>query len=157
MTSEALRSRPFIRRTFRLRDASALAMTMRQRDRDEIRHGSGRSPFEALHRSILASSSVSTIEWDGRVVAIFGVVGIKGQAGSPWMLGTDDIARCQSLLRECRRRVDAWVAEYHYLTNAVWSKNTVHIEWLKWLGFIFEGSDVRNGETFLHFHRRQHV
>lgn len=154
MSSEAPRCKPFIRQALGLLDCHKLALTMRIADREEIHHGSRRSPFEALHRSIRNSDSVFTIEKEGRVVAMFGVVGKRGQAGSPWMLGTEEIAHCWSLLRECRQRVDAYTAEYGYLTNAVWSENTVHIKWLKWLGFTFEGSDVRNGETFLHFHRR---
>ena len=94
----------------------------------------------------MASTSVS--------LAIFGVVGVDGQAGAPWMLGTDDLKRCRSLLRDCREYLDGYAKQYRYLTNAVWSGNTVHIEWIKWLGFTFEGSDVRNGQTFLQFHRR---
>ncbi len=98
------------------------------------------------------------IERQGRVVALFGVVGIPGEIGCPWMLGTEDLRRCWSLLRECRRRLDSYLQQYRHLTNAVWAQNEVHIQWIKWLGFTFEGSDVRNGQTFLHFHRRsQHV
>lgn len=145
-------SKPFIRPA-RLEDIAALAENMRKEDVAECFHSSRRTPLDALMRASSASTAAFAIERQGKVAALFGVVGAVGVAGSPWMLGTDDLRRCRSLLRECRERLDAYLLEYRYLTNAVWSKNEVHIEWIKWLGFQFEGSDIRNGETFLHFHR----
>lgn len=155
MSSAAVPCKPFIR-PLQKGDVTELSITMRQEDRDEIMHSSGSSPLSALVTGVSLSSSVHTIEWDGRVVAIFGVCGTPGhEVGVPWMLGTDDIQRCRkSLLRGCRAVVDGYTKDFPYLTNACWSKNVVHIDWIKWLGFTFEGSDLRNGETFLHFHRR---
>ena len=156
MSSAAVPDKPFIREAVEA-DVGELAETMRLCDRAEVLHSSLSSPLQALLGGYLASRQCFAIEWQGRVVALFGVVGIKGSSGCPWMLGTDDLRRCWSLLRECRERIDGYLEEYHFLTNAVWAKNTVHIKWIKWLGFTFEGSDVRNGQTFLHFHRRKHV
>ena len=153
MSSAASPSKPFIR-PCTLGDVTELSTTMRQADVDEIHYSSLRSPLEALLGGCAATTEPMAIEWHGKVVAIFGVVGVDGQAGAPWMLGTDDLKRCRSLLRECRKYLDRYAEQYCYLTNAVWSGNEVHIEWIKWLGFTFEGSDVRNGQTFLHFHRR---
>lgn len=147
---------PFIRQCT-LFDVEELALTMRREDVEEIHHASRSTPREALLRGYHASEVLRTIERGGKVVAIFGVVGVLGRAGSPWMLGTDDLPRCRSLLRECRARLEQYTIKYHHLTNSVWAKNTVHIEWIKWLGFQFDGSDLRNGETFLHFHRSAHV
>ena len=158
MSSAAARSKPFIRET-REGDTLELAATMRQADRDEIWHASRVAPLESLEAGLRLSSSTHTVEWDGKVIAIFGVCGTLGhEVGVPWMLGTDDIQRCRkSLLRGCRAVVDGYANAFPYLTNACWSKNVVHINWIKWLGFTFEGSDLRNGETFLHFHRRTYV
>lgn len=156
MSNEAVRSKPFIRPTV-FWDLIELGDAMREEDRAEVFHSSKSTPFNALYRGFTISSECSTIEWQGRVVAIFGVVGTKGEAGSPWMLGSDDLPRCISLLRECRVLMDRWLTEYTYLTNACWAKNVVHVNWIQWLGFIFDGSDVRNGEAFLHFHKEQHV
>jgi len=156
MSSVVGRSKPFIRVT-RPEDIEELSRTMRKEDVEEIFHASGRTPKRSLEIGVRASMAPRTIEWDGKVVAIFGVVGTPGVAGAPWMLGTDDLRRCWSLLRECRERLEVYTEVFHYLTNMVWSKNEVHINWIKWLGFRFEGSSVHNGEVFLHFHRTKDV
>lgn len=156
MSNAAARSKPFIRPTA-LSDIQELAATMRKEDRDEIFLSSGATPLEALTRGFYYSNAISTIEWEGRVMAIFGIAGFKGVEGQPWMLGAPGIERCRSLLRECRKVLQGYTEDYRYLSNACWSKNTVHIEWIKWLGFNFSGSDTRNGELFLHFHKGYHV
>lgn len=130
---------------------------MRAEDVQEIWHASRSLPLDALLRGYRDSEQPYAIERNGRVVALFGVVAYPGQGASPWMLATDDLKRCKSLLRECRRRLDGYLTEHGYLANAVWSKNAVHIEWIKWLGFHFQGEDIRNGEAFLHFHRTRDV
>lgn len=156
MSSAVIQSKPFIRRTL-IGDLDELALSMREEDKQEILFSSGRDPLDALLYGYQLSNEVSTIVRAGKVVAIFGIVGTKGVIGSPWMLGADDLVHCTSLLRECREILKRQVDEYQYLTNACWSKNEVHVKWIKWLGFKFEGEDIRNGETFLHFHRRSHV
>ena len=156
MSSAVALSKPFIRRVYQ-KDILELAQTMRQEDREEVFHASRKTPFAALATGMKISNTAHCIEWKGRVVAIFGVCGTKGVVGIPWMLGTDDLSRCKSLLRECREILKGYALDYPYLTNACWSRNVVHINWIKWLGFTFEGSDIRNGETFLHFHRRTNV
>ena len=156
MSNAAVRSKPFIRRTT-LEDIQELAATMRKEDMDEIRLSSNATPLEALTNGHIYSNTTSTIVWEGRVMAVFGVVGVKGVGGCPWMLGAPGIERCRSLLRECRKVLQGYTEDYGYLTNACWSKNTVHIKWIEWLGFNFSGSDTRNGELFLHFHKGSHV
>ena len=152
MSSEASRSKPFIRLTVDA-DVHELALTMRKEDADEVFHSSRSTPFAALDQGYFTSHTCHTIEWNNKVVAIFGIGGELGVVGVPWMLGTDDLRRCWSLLRECREIIRGYLEDYRYLTNACWSKNIVHINWIKWLGFTFHGEDIRNGETFLHFHK----
>lgn len=131
---------------------------MRWADAMEVGHGSGSTPREALISGNCYSREMFTVEWQGRPVAAFGVCGEPGGGGVPWMLATDDLpAIRKTFLRECRPVVERWLRQYTSLSNAVWSENTVHIEWIKWLGFTFHGSDIRNGQTFLHFHRKAHV
>lgn len=156
MSNAANPSKPFIRDATPA-DCLELAENMRRVDAEEVWHSSRSLPFDALQRGFIDSDRSFAIERAGRVVAIFGVVAFPGSGACPWMLGTDDLKRCKSLLRECRRRLDEYVMRHGYLANAVWSKNAVHIEWIKWLGFQFEGEDIRNGETFLHFHRKRDV
>ena len=152
MSDAVAKPKPFIR-LVRLHDLHELSLTMRQEDVQEVFHASRGTALTALTKGFLASHSCHTIEWDNKVVAIFGVTGEKGVWGSPWMLGTEELKKCWSLLRECREILKGYLEDYKYLSNACWSKNDVHINWIKWLGFTFEGSDIRNGETFLHFHK----
>lgn len=152
MQSAAVLSKPLIR-PFRDSDVVELAMNMREEDSSEVFHSSRSSPLTAVRISVEVSDVLFTIERYSKVVAIFGVSGTLGTGGSPWMLGTDELKNCRSLLRECRLILDRFTKEYGFLANAVWSQNTVHIEWLKWLGFSFHGSTLRNGETFLNFYK----
>lgn len=153
MSSAVSPSKPFIRKAT-LHDCLVVAENMREEDVQEIWHSSRTQPLDALVRGFIDSTETYAIERNGAPVGIFGVVSFLGQGAGPWMLGTPDLSRCRSLLRECRERLDTWQSRYCYLTNAAWSKNTVHIEWIKWLGFHFEGSDIRHdGETFLYFHK----
>ena len=151
MSSEAKRCEPDIR-YFRQSDIEAVASRMRQADQWEIWHGSRRGAREALQRGVDVSFHVRTITYGDTPVAIYGLAA-DAVGACPWMLGTDDLAKCWGLLRECRGLTQTWAQEHGYLSNAVWAGNTTHIRWLKWLGFTFDGSDLRNGETFLHFHR----
>jgi hypothetical protein len=131
---------------------------MRQADVDEVWHSSRTRPLAALEAGARYSSRLLTVEWQGRPVAAFGIVGQPGGLGHPWMLATDDLSAIRkTFLRECRPVVEGWLREYPRLSNAVWSKNAVHIAWIKWLGFTFDGADVRNGQTFLHFYRNSNV
>jgi hypothetical protein len=152
MSNAAGRSKAFIRPTVEF-DLHELALTMRQEDVEEVFHSSRGTPFAALHRGYADSNTCHTVEWDNKVVAIFGVTGEKGVWGSPWMLGTADIKECWGVSRGCKRIISGYLADYKHLSNACWSKNEVHINWIKWLGFTFHGEDIRNGETFLHFHK----
>ena len=152
MSNVAVRSKPFIRVTVPS-DLAELALTMRQEDREEVFHASRGTPLSALNKGFSTSHTCHTIEWNNKVVAIFGVGGVRGVIGCPWMLGTVELKRCWSLLRECREILKGYLEDYKYLSNACWSKNDVHIKWIEWLGFTFEGEDIRNGETFLHFHK----
>jgi len=156
MSNAAVRPKPFIRQAT-LSDIKELSLTMRKEDMDEIYLSSGSTPLAALTAGFYNSNEVCAIEWEGKVMAIFGVVGERGRGASPWMLGAPGIERCRSLLRECRKVLQRYTQEYRYLENACWCKNSVHIQWIGWLGFTFSGSDTRNGELFLHFHKGTYV
>lgn len=59
--------------------------------------------------------------------------------GVPWMLASPTLSRIRkTFLRECRQYVEDMLLRYGHLENYVWAGNTVHIQWLKWLGFTIE-------------------
>jgi Protein of unknown function (DUF2833) len=157
MSNEAKACKPFVREA-KLVDVLILGANIRQADRWEIWHIARKLPVDAFLEGYKVSDKPYVIEWKGMPIAMFGVSGTKGSVGVPWMLGTDDIKKVgKSLLRECRSYVDKMHDDYPVLTNYVWTKNTVHIQWLKWLGFQF-GEAVPLGpdqELFYHFSRSQ--
>lgn len=112
---------------------------MRQEDRDEIWHLARVSPETALNKAFEHCLYNRTVLLDGRIVAIFGVGGTKGDIGYPWMLASDLLTKIRKpFLRECHEFVEEMSKDYRLLTNIVWSKNKEHIRWLKWLGFTFQ-------------------
>lgn len=75
--------------------------------------------------------------------------------GIPWMLGTPVIVSPKwrmTFLRETRRAVEAWQAEYPILHNFIDARNTVHMRWLRWLGFTFIALDETHGPFGLPFY-----
>lgn len=120
---------------------------------------SRKSPFDAFKMGYDVSDKPLVIEYNCQPIAMFGVSGTKGSIGVPWMLGTDKIQDIRkSFLRECRDYVEEMHRNYPMLTNFVWSKNTVHIAWLKWLGFQFGEAKPMgpDNELFIHFQKVEH-
>lgn len=112
-----------------------LSETMREEDRLEIWHLARVSPREGLLSSFMLSASCKTVLSDGQVVAIFGC-GRAGEVGVPWMLASPLLVTIKkTFLRECRKFLEEMSEGCKVLRNYAWSKNTVHIRWLQWLGF----------------------
>lgn len=156
--SDVITDAPFIREGT-VFDAMTLSQRLRKEDREEVYHAARKTPWEALMDAFAhPDSRVFAVQWGADPIAMFGVVGTKETGGSPWMLASDELKGIRkTFLRECRPVVEGWLKEYGTLTNAVWSKNTEHIRWIRWLGFNFQGSHKINGETFLQFHRSANV
>lgn len=137
MSNEAKVSKPFARPAT-LQDCIELSNTMREEDRKEIWHSSRSSPLNALIDGLQFSTKCWTVEWQGRVVAMFGISPQDELVGVPWMLASDDLKRIRkSFLKECRVYLKEMSKGFQLLTNSAWSQNDVHIQWLKWLGFKF--------------------
>jgi hypothetical protein len=109
---------------------------MRQEDKDEIWHLARKTPEEALRDAYDTCPYNRAVLLEGRVVCIFGIGGEKGGVGVPWMLASPLLTKIKKpFLRECKAWLDEMSEGYTSLYNAAWSKNTVHIQWLRWLGF----------------------
>lgn len=140
MQNEVKVSNPYVRLALKA-DASALAPRLRQEDVEEISHGSGLAPEVALRFALQVSNIAYAVIWKGEVVALFGVSqdldwNLGGGPGLPWMLASPEIRRIRkSFLRECSTYVQSWLKAHGKLEGMVWAKNTVHIQWLRWLGF----------------------
>ena len=127
----------------------AVAIHMRQSDRDEVAASSGKSPFEALEYSLGRSTMAHTVLFDDVPAGIFGCgdLNLMARKGSPWFLGTDAVdANAASFARASVFWRDQLLQRYDVLANLVDDRNAVSIRWLRWLGFtISEPFPVKRG------------
>lgn len=129
---------------------------MRPADRAEA-IALGVDPETALRGSIELSEAVYTIRQGDDALGMFGA----GSNGAVWMIGTPGIERIRfRFLRGC----SPWVNALHAVSPILWnwadSRNTLHLRWLRWLGFSLgvERPIGINGEMFTHFIRtKDHV
>lgn len=152
MSNEVKLSKPFVREAV-LTDCEELAATMRQEDVQELWYHSRTSPLEALLNGF-GWGNCKTVEWQGRVVAMFGVSCEVNGVGVCWMLASDDLVKIKkSFLKECHKYVRDMHKDYPVLGNMVWAGNAVHVQWLKWLGFQFQPAVAygADGELFHEF------
>lgn len=113
---------------------------MRQADVDEVYATVGTGPVHAL-AGVEKQEDCYIGKWDEEPVAVMGVVprSLITGGGTIWMLGTDGINRHKiAFLKHGRRWVESMLQKYGELSNYVDARNTVSINWLKWLGFKIE-------------------
>lgn len=143
MQNEVPASKPFVRLATRA-DAISLAPRLRKEDVEEVEHSGGLPPEIALRYALQISNIAYAVVWKGNVIALFGVTGQIDWGdgpgvGHPWMLASPELTSIRkSFLRECRDYVKNWLSVHGTLDGYVWAKNTVHIQWLQWLGFELE-------------------
>lgn len=129
-----------IRRATRL-DAKLLAPHLRRADRDECFASYG-DPNDALPISVVMSTRAFSVIAPEREepLAIFGWVEESAEFARVWMMGSDHLLtpdRRRLFLSESRRIVDLLNARFPLIGNDIDARNTLHIRWLKWLGFTF--------------------
>ena len=120
--------------------ADALALVLRQADREEVEALTGRDPREALVASVERSASAWAGLANGELVCLFGVVPMTlvGVTGIPWLLGSESVTRYgRPFLRRNRIWLREMLREFPVLRNVVDARNAVSIRWLAWLGFTF--------------------
>ena len=150
-------------------DCVYIAENIRHDDLMELKASGCEDPFLGVVDCFERSDQPFTGVWDGHPCCIFGVVRIKHRyfqdnewrprgMGSPWLLGTEAIMDSRWVfLAENKKWLDDMSRGYDFLWNRVHIKNTVHLKWLKWLGFEL-GDDVvlPSGETFTNFSKVVH-
>jgi len=121
-----------------LYDCHYIAENIREDDRREILAFSGEEPLEAMVSGFIHSDSPRTVLVGDTPVAMFGSGPVEPRVGSVWLLGTDGIEDISiQFLRESKYWLEHLYENYDLLFNYVDERNTVHIKWLKWLGFKF--------------------
>lgn len=118
-----------------------MAPNLRMEDLREVRASLGGDVDVegVLSLSISHSGDPRTVEVDGDVIAIFGVVDARDsdmKTGYVWMMGTPGIQDIGiQFLRGCKSQLAQIAKGYDVLTNCVDKRNTLHINWLRWMGF----------------------
>lgn len=149
-----------------LDDFQFVARRLRRADRLELRYASGgREPTEVLESyfkvarlSQAAPDSVflKTAFAGDEPVALFGAnPALSLGVAYCWMVGTGSLRSFPlDIARGAKGHIDAMLSVHPILTNIVWDKNTLHVNWLHRTGFVFlrplynyNGS----GQTFLQF------
>lgn len=143
-----------------IEDCINLAPLLRQEDMDEVWESGGHLPEEVLLLSFNASPGTQIATLDGAPVCMFGVCPTdKPGIGIPWMLASDLIKEVSSeFLKRDKGVLSEMFTGYTYLYNIAWSRNVMHLRWLKWLGFTIDRTPIplgRNNEIFFQFHKHQ--
>lgn len=122
-----------------LADVEYLSKNLRERDVEEIL-AQGATPLHALTLGFNNSKPCYTLVSPAGEVA--GMMGVSDSPypglGAIWMLGSRNLERYpMTLVRQSKLIIDQMLSETHYdgFFNYAYSKNTLHIDWLRWLGF----------------------
>jgi len=123
-------------------DIKYVADNMRQPDLDEIQALGKPDPHKALEECYRDSKPECYSGVHKNIpVSMFGVVPHPDnpKQGSIWLLGTDQITNDVpiSFLRWSRVFLPTLLKDYELVSNIVDKRNTMHIKWIKWLGFSF--------------------
>lgn len=146
------------------RDAHYLSARLRLADIQELKASGTADPLVALTEGLKHSKQCfSIVDHEDNAQAMFGVVPhpTNPDFGYIWLLGSD--ALTEQPYRFLRHSGD-WLKQlsegFLIIGNAVDKRNTVHIKWLKWLGFIFSKEIKGAGEggyPFIQFVRLSDV
>lgn len=126
-----------------------IANNMRPDDANEVWAASRKTPVLALKASLILSQYAKTIMVDDEPAAMFGVSDLNRLTGKgvPWLLGTSKIERVSyRFLKGSKVYLKDMLSGFSCLENWVDARNTVSIQWLKWLGF-----DMMPSEPYGHF------
>lgn len=137
-------------------DCLTLAPNLRQEDKDEVWAGNRFLPEEALIFSFLSCPNAYVAILNDEILCMFGCSPKDTEGfGTPWLLGTDNIKIFSKEFLAVSHQIFATtITPYHFLSNTVWSKNVVHIKWLKWMGFTRDPQELisPNNEVFFYFY-----
>lgn len=127
-------------REYREGDAEALAPILREADRNEIQAASGLSPVVSMRIGAEESRiSLSIIGDSGHVIGMFGAGDAYPHTGLVWLLGAEELTNIavRQFVKLAPSYLEAFHLYYPLLFNYIDKRNTVHIRWLKRMGFTF--------------------
>ena len=136
-------------------DIDYVAPRLRQADYRECLASTGRRPRQVLLQSLDLEGTTLTLRApNGGRLGLCGVVPSPLEnAGIVWMCATDDIYQYQTaFLRKSKAALDYLAGDYAVLYNCVDARNTVHMKWLRWMGFTFINKHEKYGAEKLPFY-----
>lgn len=141
-------------------DAFLLAPVLRAADRNEIEASAPGVPDLFILLDMLEQSTFALAiceEGSDEVVALCGVAPYLTQGcGTPWMLGSDRLLAVQTTFIRHSKAIIA-LMHHHFPTLLNWVdvRNTLHIRWLKRMGFTFDDTKAQyvGQYRFDYFHR----
>jgi hypothetical protein len=86
------------------------------------------------------SNTYAILNSDGKNFALAGVSPLQfcDLGGQIWMVATDDIKNHKiEFLKYSQSFIKHVMEPYDYVMNWVDARNELHIQWLKWCGFVF--------------------
>ena len=136
-------------------DIVYIAPRLREADHQECLAATGREPLTVLLDGLRISDLTFTLRSpEGERIGLLGVAPshLEG-AGAIWLCATTDIYKYQmAFLRRSKEFLPLLQKRYLVLHNCVDARNTVHIKWLKWMGFTFINKHEHYGAARLPFY-----
>lgn len=141
-------------------DVRAVVRNLREADRAEVRALTGAPPELVVPACVDASRAVWTIAgYGGEPAGLWGLQDVQDhpEVGWVWMILTPTVERHPYLfLEKCRENLPLLHSFHPIVTNHVDERNTVHLRWLRWMGFSFLRRIERwgaEGRPFIEFAR----
>ena len=137
-----------------LDDVYELAPCLRQDDINEIA-ALGYKPEQSLLKGFIYSDICYSVKYQDKTIGMFGATNYnlpKGW-GSVWFLGSDETIKFPvTFIKEGKKFLAKTFQKYDILVNAVDSRNTSHIKYIKHMGLTITKPIMINGYKFLQFY-----
>ena len=122
-----------------LKEANYLSTRLRQEDINECKASANLKPLEALTMGI-KNSHLPLVIYNNKNEPVF-IVGVVPQGknlGMIWLLSSPELKNMpMTFLRNCKDVLECYHKTFPILYNYIDARNTLHMTWLKWLGFRF--------------------
>lgn len=144
--------KPYVREAT-VEDVDYLSTRLRKADLEEIAASSGCSPKSALVEGFRHSYKCRVGIYNNNPFIIFGARPVVKGVGAIWALGSDDLLKARmEFLRQSKGWLDIVHQDFPLLFNYIDARNTVHIRWIRWLGFKFINKHPEHGVAKLPFY-----